>query len=222
MPPTTFWVNTALVCYKCRRTGIIRLMQSWRDVYCIGQELEVLEIVFVTCVLCKNLFNSLIPLYIDPLKYYPNPIQDLEQIFGCTRSILQRNTFVLNRMKKKTVAKLYDESEVFYMPAVPEANVMVIQKGFEIQNFCRFFSHDPYSTTRIFNRYPRKGENTSSLPFATVAKRPPVHLFDADTVLRSSQVARRLCSHCLSELRCDEHPVVDLPPAYTSRDTYGA
>jgi len=59
------------------------------------------------------------------------------------------------------------------------------------------------------------------MPFAGSVKRPPIHLFDNDTIPASvsPQATRSLCSHCLLELYGCELQRADMPPAYTIIDT---
>jgi len=160
MPSTPFIVHTALVCHDCLRTAVVTQMQSWRDVSPIGHETAVLEIVFTTCIFCYNTLMSLIPMYIDPLKY-SNLIHHLEKMFQCTKNILQKKTFVLNRMKRKRVAKLYDESEIFQMETVSDSNIRIIQP--ELQNSSRFFKHDSCSTRRLVTQYMPAGFSSTLL-----------------------------------------------------------
>jgi len=86
MSATNFYITTAQVCYRCRTTALVRLMQSWREVSPISHENKDLDVVFVTCILCKEFFLSFIPIYIDPLKYLGNPqyFAIISFILACT------------------------------------------------------------------------------------------------------------------------------------------
>lgn len=55
MHNTDFYVTTAMLCYNYERTAVMRLKETWRAVSPAGQEEEVLDVVFVTCALCRAL-----------------------------------------------------------------------------------------------------------------------------------------------------------------------
>jgi hypothetical protein len=97
------------------------------------------------------------------------------------------------------------------MPAVPDANVMILENGREVRWDCRFFAHDPSFTVRDVARYPptqsidcKNSAAYGSMPFSFVANRPPILC-----VLSEGQLLPPLCPGCLSDLQ-------DTPPSYTA------
>ncbi|KAE9373866.1 hypothetical protein N431DRAFT_535429 [Stipitochalara longipes BDJ] len=169
MPETTFWVNTAMMCYHCQRVAIVKMRQSWRQVKQVGIESEVLDVVFVVCAVCLTLPNAHQPYislrrYVDP-RAYSRGINILAHIFNCTANIQQERKFSITALRVKKLAKIRDITEIFYVPAVPDNNIIILKEGLEITTDCRFFFHEP-----IFTRRNAAGYRTNNV-FATFEKR---------------------------------------------------
>jgi hypothetical protein len=169
MPETTFWVNTAMMCYHCQRVAIVRMRQSWRQLTQVGIESEALDVVFVVCAVCLTLPNAhhpyiLLRRYVDP-RSYSLGINILAHIFNCTANIQLERKFSITALRIKKLAKIRDITEIFYVPAVPHYNIMILKEGLEITADCRFFFHEPTFTRRNVAGY--KMNNV----FATVQRR---------------------------------------------------
>jgi hypothetical protein len=130
-------------------------------------------------------------------------------IFGCTPLILDEIVFSIRAFRMKDLAQIRDISEVVNMSTVPDENIMIIENGREIRSNCRFFRHDSYFTIRGQRRYPsadsKEEGDSSAMPFATIANRPPVQVTIVEDLGQS-----RLCAGCFSSL-VDE----GIPPSYT-------
>lgn len=209
MLKTGFYVNTAIVCYNCRRAAVVRSMQSWRNVFPVGQETEVLDIVFVSCAICLTLPHVHNPLvsrfrsHVDPQKY-SNPIRSLMHIFGYTPLILDEVIFWIKAFRIKDLVQIRDVSEVFNMSTIPEENVMILENGREIRSNYRFFRYDSYFITRGQRRYPSvdsKEGDDSPMPFATIANRPPAQVTVLEDVVKLLKAP--LCAGYLSALDKD-------------------
>jgi hypothetical protein len=179
-----------MLCYKCYRTAVVRLKQSWRPISPVGDEAEALDVVIVSCAECGELpgvykpGNASTGKYLE-LKCFPDEIWreigNLCYIFGSTANLLQEEGFFLTKLKFKTVSQIRDMTDVFYIPLLPSKNIMILEHGKELTTDCRFFWHEDFITNREIPRYPstlalkalyEKGEGY--MPFASVANRPPV------------------------------------------------
>lgn len=183
MAKTDFYVNTALVCYKCSRTAVVRLKQSWRTLAPADGEKEVLDVVFVSCVCCLTLLHvhdpttTIIRKYVNlNLKKYSDLLEIFEDIFECKPSIFKERKFSITEFKMKEVVLIRDANDIFYMPAVPDANIKILEGGREKVIDSRFFKHDPLFTTRHHLLLGKESEelNGDVMPFASVANWPPV------------------------------------------------
>jgi hypothetical protein len=218
MGRTNFYVNTALLCYLCRRVAVLRLTESWRDVTPAGQETEVLDVVFVSCARCSSLpdihhagvmtrpkfFVPSSPRYVDPKGYF-QITRALSYIFGCTANILQEKKFHITAFKIINVAKIQDANELLPIPVVPEANIMILENGQEVRTNCGFFWHDGVFKDRQICRYPwnaSKDDYIGSMPFASIANRPPI-------LAQRPHETTQLCHRCMSDIIG--------PPQYTPR-----
>ncbi|KAF4635367.1 hypothetical protein G7Y89_g2737 [Cudoniella acicularis] len=203
MPGTEFFVNTASVCYKCRRTAIVRLKHSWREVAPIGQEREVLEVVFVACVRCQKLPQThkptiaFIPRYVSS-RNYSNVIDCIidcisemnSELFTLTPTILQGYKLSLRTFTIKKLAKIRDITEIFPGFPIPSANIVVLDYGRRIRTDCDFFYRIPLSTN------PRIRAN-----------------LEKTGVYSKESSSDLLCTHCQSESM-----VEDTPPIYTNAE----
>ena len=174
MPETLFFVNTAMICYNCRRVAVIRMKQSWRRLALIAPSSEALDVIFVSCTVCLDLpgvhhpYISVLKKYVDP-QGYSTTIGILEHIFGCSPSFLVERKFSITALKMKNFAQVRDITEVYYMPTVPDRNIMILKDGLEMTTDSRFFWHDPAMTSRTPAGYKCSGV------FADVANRPRVY-----------------------------------------------
>jgi len=103
----------------------------------------VLDIVFVSYVVCHKPVASLLPLCLDPLKKeYSNAVDTLKHIFRYTLSILQERKFSVNRFKRKEfsinsfkrkdLTRIRDIAEIFDMSTILDANIIIIERGEEV------------------------------------------------------------------------------------------
>jgi hypothetical protein len=142
---TPFFVNTAMLCYNCRRVAILRLNRSRRKISVYKQEEEVLDIVFVSCSACINQgahqpLTSLLPKHIDPLPYIPIT-SELALMYGCTPCLEKFPKFSITAFCFKMVMRVYDTGEIFH---IKDANVLcikILDHGIQIHNDCGFFDH---------------------------------------------------------------------------------
>jgi hypothetical protein len=185
MAKTNFYVNTTLVCYKCNKIAVVRLKQSWRSLTLADGEKEVLDVVFVSCVCCLALphvhdpSTTIIRKYINlEKKKILDLLDSLENIFKCKACTLKDKKFSITELKMKEVALIRDANKIFYMPAVPEANIKILENGKEKIFDSRFFEHDPLFTTRYYppaleKECEERGGN-DIVPFTSVPNWPPV------------------------------------------------
>ncbi|KAH9206502.1 hypothetical protein DL95DRAFT_469534 [Leptodontidium sp. 2 PMI_412] len=210
MRQTSFYVNTALVCFNCRRIAVIRLKESWRAVTRVGDEKEVLDIVFVVCAPCLKYPHihdpgqALIPRYLES-RLYLDQIQSLVYMFDCTPSIDEAPSFSLTSWKTKVFTRIYDTTDIFYISSIPDASIMILSNGCEVQRHCQFFRYERQSKVRRITRYPcssaeAKPEHKIAMPFESVARRPPV--------LKLESPQPQLCESCVSQAVVDEPPPV--------------
>lgn len=136
-------------------------MQSWRQVTPVGTDSEALDVVFVACAVCLTLPNAHHPYislrkYVDPRSYSP-VINTLVHIFDCTPMLQLERKFSITAFKIKNMAKIRDITEIFYIQAVPNRNIMILKEGLELTTDCRFFSHEPTLTRRHAAGYKSNG-----------------------------------------------------------------
>jgi hypothetical protein len=194
MLTTDFYVNTAMMCYICRWTAVTRMRMSWRDVAPIGQETEVLDVVFVSCAVCSTFpgvhepSDATMEKYVGSRFYSDeviSEIRNLIHIFDCTPTFLKEKRFSITAMWSKTVTRIREPTEIYCIPMVPSKNIMILEHGEEVRANCRFFLHEDPITDREISRYPsdlspaskaQYERNEECMPFASVANRPPVRL----------------------------------------------
>jgi hypothetical protein len=128
------------------------MRQSWRQVTQVGIEPEVLDVVFVVCAVCltvPNIHHPYVSLrrYVDP-RSYSLGINNLAYIFNCTANIQLERKFSITALRIKKLAKIRDITEIFYVPAVPDNNIMILKEGCEITTDCRFFFYEPMFARR--------------------------------------------------------------------------
>jgi hypothetical protein len=188
-------------------------MQSWRGVELVEQEQEVLDVVFISCAAClaiagvHNPLKATIAKYVDS-RIYKDTVKLLSNAFSCTANIHEGRVFSLTTLKIKRLARIRDVSELFYIPAIPEANIIVVKPNH------RFFSHEAPVAGLTVVCWPgigsalvREGAEHDDvlMPFASVMTR----------LLASDQSTMApFCPSCLSELELDK------PPSYESRASY--
>jgi hypothetical protein len=172
MPVTDFFVNTAMICYNCRRTAIVRLKQSYREVACFDQEVEVLDVVFVSCIVCLSILSNVYnPATADIVKHvnlgdYSSELRSLVYIFGCTPSILQEKKLSILKIRQMPIVR--DTREIFHVVDVPQANIMILFNGEEVGKDSRFFMHEPLIMDReILRCFPS--------PFSSFIERIPLY-----------------------------------------------
>lgn len=178
MPKTKFFVNTAMVCYNCCRTAVVRFHQSWREVTLMGFDTEVLDIVFVSCVTCRTLphvhrpMSALFPKYIDPQRYQL-VIHSLVDIFRCSPNIDQAY-FSITALKIKSLTRIFDPLEIYNLPEIPKCYITVIENAAQSCHF--FFGRDTMCGSPWASR---------QAVFALVTSRLPVQVTLADLWTRA-------------------------------------
>jgi hypothetical protein len=158
---------------------VIRMKQSWRTIELAKNESEALDVVYVSCVVCRAIPNvhdpitDLLPKYIGSSTYstftkpgqaestYALVVRSLTYIFACTPNILEHRKFSVTAFKFGLFSRVKDPDKIFCIADLLSASIMIIENGHEISTNCRFFSHDPIFTCR-----------EAGLPFTTVANRP--------------------------------------------------
>jgi hypothetical protein len=93
-----FYVYTTMVCYSCRRYETVRLKQSWRNIYRVGQEKEALDVVLVSCPTCLDYPHVHNPLKAAIIKYldvelYLSIIEALGREYKCTPTVFEEKKF---------------------------------------------------------------------------------------------------------------------------------
>jgi hypothetical protein len=148
----------------------VRLKQSYREVTCFGQEVEALDVAFISCAVCLSILSEVYnPATADFVKHLDlgasvDELRSLVYIFGCTPSILQEKKFSM--LKTIQMPKVRDTREIFNMRDVPQANIMILFNGKEVRKDCRFFIHEPLILDReILRCFPS--------PFADFIERIP-------------------------------------------------
>jgi hypothetical protein len=186
MPKTKFFVHTAMVCYMCRRTAVVSLHQSWRVVDLIGNDSEVLDVVFVSCALCldvaraHNPMTALLPKYVES-QHYDGLIKRLARRFRCEPSVLKERSFSIIGFKSKPAARIYDISEIYNMPEIPDCHITIIENVKLIPRNRRFFIHDCHCTGKYSSKYRHEldSQNDSSSSELMVGVPVPMILTDA-------------------------------------------
>lgn len=126
---TDYCVMTAMVCYSCRKTNIVRMMESWRGAARVGEEKEALDVVFTSCPDCLNyphVYNpstAIIPRYLDP-KNYETLINYLGTKFECTPTVLEEWKFSITSLKIKSLARIRPDSEFFSVWTMTRINIL--------------------------------------------------------------------------------------------------
>lgn len=201
MAEMDFYVNTAMVCYRCRRVAVVR-----RDAKVCGTERDVLEIAFVPCAMCLTLsgvhnpITATFPRYLDP-QHYSGDLRFLAYLFDCPPNIPCEQKFSITALRRKTLTKIRDVSEIFDIESIPERNIKILQYGRPTTLDSRFFKHEPLVIYRKpFNR-PQVID-----PFASVV--------DKLSVFAWPQIeSTPLCTTCFSDL------TRDVPPEYTCEES---
>lgn len=117
---TDYCVTTAMVCYSCRKTNAVRVMESWRGAARVGEEKEALDIVFTSCPDCLNyphVYNpntAIIQRYLDP-RNYREVINHLGNFFQCTPTVLEEWKFSITSLRFKSLARIRADSEFFHV-----------------------------------------------------------------------------------------------------------
>ncbi|KAH7364896.1 hypothetical protein BKA65DRAFT_591149 [Rhexocercosporidium sp. MPI-PUGE-AT-0058] len=154
MPPTPFYVNTALICYNCPKTAVLRLDESWREVTRLGKDTDVLDVIFTVCVTCLRYPHvhdpgtAVIPRYLDHRIYLHGSVQPLVELFNCQPSIYSQRKFSVTALRCKVLTRIRDPDDLFDTRAIPDANIMILYDGYEITRNCQFFRHETSSVTR--------------------------------------------------------------------------
>ena len=150
-----FYVYTTVVCYSCRRYETVRLKQSWRNIYRVGQEKEALDVVLVSCPICLDYPHVHNPLKAAIIKYldvqlYLNIIEALGREYKCTPTIFEEKKFSFRVWRIKPFTRVRDVSEVIHPVTPPEAYITMFEKddGF------RFLRQNPILPPYKIIRYP--------------------------------------------------------------------
>lgn len=154
MPRTPFYFNTALICYNCPRTAVLRQHESWREVTPLGKDKEVLDIIFTVCVTClryphvHDLRLAVIPRFLDHRSYMPGQVRPLAQLFNCQPGIYNQRKFSLTALRCKILTRIRDSEDFFDIRAIPDSNITIFYDGHEVTRNCQFFRHETTSITR--------------------------------------------------------------------------
>jgi hypothetical protein len=186
METTSFYVNTAMVCYNCCRTALVRLKETGGQLYVIDDETEKLDIFFVVCASCLTLphvhdpITALIPKYVHS-RIYSDAINAVSKFVCCTPNLHEQKKFSITSLRIKWLTKIRDVSEIFSVSTLPDANIMILEGGCEKRVSPRFFRHEPPCRVRRIVRYPsvtstdiKNQDIDGAMPFASIANRPPV------------------------------------------------
>jgi hypothetical protein len=189
MPKTKFFVHTAMVCYMCRRTAVVSLYQSWREVDLTGNDSEVLDVVFVSCALCldvasaHNPMTAMFPRHIEPQQYH-SLIKGLARRFRCEPSILKERSFSIIGFKSKSVARIYAISEIYNMPEIPDCHITIIENVKQIPPNRRFFTHDCYCTGKYSSKYRHEIDSQSYSSLFSPMVRAPIQMILTDETMQ--------------------------------------
>jgi hypothetical protein len=186
METTSFYVNTAMVCYNCCRSALVRLKKTGGQLSVIDDETEKLDIFFVVCASCLTLPHvhdptaALIPKYVHS-RIYSDATSAVSKFVCCTPYVYEQKKFSITSLKIKRLAKIRDVSEIFPVGTLPDANIMILEGGCEKRVSPRFFRHEPLCRVRRTVRYPsvtstdmKNQDVDDSMPFASIANRPPI------------------------------------------------
>jgi hypothetical protein len=178
------YVSIVILCHHCHSCAVVRLVRYWREVALAGQEHE-FPVSFVSCAACMKLpgvhdpSTAYFRRYVDPeLPEYTNVISSLKKLseeseiiksletFGRPsiqgqRKILGFPSFVL-----KTFARVRDVSEIVYVPAIPEKNIVILCRGQIVPNNCGFFRYEPLVVNRSLVICPYSNTRCLELPEA--------------------------------------------------------
>lgn len=143
--------------------------------------LDVLDVFFVSCTTCldfegvHNPRKSWVRKHVSATDY-KDDIRSLGFMVGCPPNIPEIRAFMAT-LEVKCVTRIRDPSEIFDMSIIPADNIMILQNGEEVVEYCRFFQHEPYIVKRDRARYPKgplSEHDAWTMPFASVMNRPPL------------------------------------------------
>jgi hypothetical protein len=201
MAEMNLYVNTAMVCYRCRRVAVVR-----RDAKVCRPERDVLETAFVLCAMCLTLpgvhnpITATFPRYLDPQRY-SGDLRFLAYLFDCLPNIPYERKFSITALRRKSLTKIRDVSEIFDIETIPERNIRILQYGRPTTLDSRFFKHEPLVIYRKPFNHPQIMD-----PFASVVDKLSVFAWPQTT-------GASLCTRCFSDL------TRDAPPGYASEES---
>jgi hypothetical protein len=175
MSKATHYTNAAMICYRCRRTAVVRF-------HLPSAGKESLDVHFVSCAVCHMQSTTKMPINVNT-KSYAIVITSLEHIFSCQPLVSDRLAFSLIALRIGRFARTRQIAELFDVTTIPEENIMIIQEGREVRTDARFFHHERLNTNRE--------TDLKDTPFASIATRLPV--------ARNWSVVP-LCPRCLAEI----------------------
>jgi hypothetical protein len=194
MAKMNFYVNTAIVCYHYYRVAVVR-----RDAKVCRLERDVLEIAFIPCAMCLTLLGVHNPItatfsrYLDPQRY-SSDLRYLTYLFDCLLNIPYEQKFSITTLRRKSLTKIRDVSEIFDIETILERNIRILQYGRPTTLNSRFFKHEPlviywkpFNHPQIVN------------PFALVVDKLSVFAWP-------QTVGAPLCSRCFLDLTRDAPP----------------
>jgi hypothetical protein len=178
-----FYVYTAMVCYNCRRDEVVRLKQSWRNIYRTGKEKEALDVVLVSCPTCleypyiHNPLKAVTAKYID-IGLYIDIIDAFSRRYNCTASILEEKRFSIMVWGFKSFTRVRDISDVVHPVTPPDAYITMFEKD----DGYRFIRQDPILPTFKTIRYPSvdSTQNYWSIPPSSAINNLPEALLYPD------------------------------------------
>jgi hypothetical protein len=129
MRATTFFINTAIICYNCSRYSIVRLKEGFRKISLVGVESEALAIVLVSCNDCiaNGVYNSKtswLPKY-TVAQDYRQIIRHIGSILGITPNIVLSTKFSVTAFKLKFCMSVYNIGEIFNISCVDSPSIRV-------------------------------------------------------------------------------------------------
>lgn len=144
-----------------------------------SRALDALDVFFISCATCLDLKGVHNPRKSWIRKHvgatdYGDDIRSLGFMIGCPPKISEVCAFMAT-LEVKSVTRIRDPSEIIDMSIIPADNVMILQNGEEVVEYCRFFQHEPYIVRRNRAQYPEgplSEHDAWTMPFASVMNPP--------------------------------------------------
>jgi hypothetical protein len=156
MSPTSFFINTVMICYNCSHYSSIRLRQGFRKISLVAQESEGLDIVMVACDECiangaHKPMSSWLPKYVVT-QDYRYVFRQISSMLAFTPNIALSIKFSVTAFRLKFCMRVYDIREIFNIPSVAPPSIRVFKGGKQIPNTCGFFTPPKFLPLSLCNR----------------------------------------------------------------------